>query len=68
MKEPKLTVYMSLSVADAKDVFNNSMASNSERGVTESCSKLRFLLSDAKYKYKKVIAEEIVAKMRHLCR
>ena len=35
-KEP--TVYISLSVADAKTVFTKSTASGSERGVTASCT------------------------------
>lgn len=36
-KEQKLTVYISLSVADAKTVFTKSTASDSESGVTASC-------------------------------
>jgi ApbE superfamily uncharacterized protein (UPF0280 family) len=38
----KLTVYISLSVADAKTVFTRSTASVSDSGVTASCNKSYF--------------------------
>lgn len=36
VEKKKLTVYISLSVADAKTVFTKSTASDSESGVTAS--------------------------------
>jgi ApbE superfamily uncharacterized protein (UPF0280 family) len=38
----KLTVYISLSVADAKTVLTRSTASASDSGVTASCNKSYF--------------------------
>lgn len=37
---------MSLSVADTKQVLTKSIASDSESGVTASCSNIRFSLGD----------------------